>query len=394
MNNTSFEFLLDKYLTGSLTEPERQLFSEMLNDPSRQKQLEEIIGKELAERAYEGQEDSKILASIQAKIQHRISSDRKPGKTISFYMQRFAVAAVFILLVGFGAYWLLADRNTVTPKELASENKKAADNSLQPGGNRAVLKLADGTEILLDSAHTGTLAQQGQVKVIKLTDGQLSYSSSEGKSSEILYNTITTPKGGQYQLVLEDGSKVWLNAASVLRFPAFFGGKGRTVELAGEGYFEIAKSNIPFHVKLNDLDVQVVGTHFNVNGYTDEAATRTTLLEGSVKVTKGVQNTLLKPRQQAAVSNKGNISIVDDVDVEKVVAWKNGFFHFKNTDIKTILREASRWYDVEFKYEDEIDETFSGQISRNVNASQLLKILELTGKVHFVIQGKTIIVKG
>lgn len=393
MNNTSFEALLDKYLAGSITEPESQLLSEMLNDPVHLARLEEIIKNELEEHAFEGEGNPEVLASIQHRIHQKIISTKKPARAISFYTLRIAVAAVFIILVGAGTYLLFNSKKLSNPEQPAVANNRPLNNILQPGGNKAVLRLADGKEILLDSAGTGTLAQQGQVKIIKLNNGQLSYSLPKGKSAEALYNTVTTPKGGQYQLLLADGSKIWLNAASALRFSASFSDKERMVELTGEGYFEIAKSPVPFHVKLNNVDIRVLGTHFDVNGYQDEAFVRTTLLEGSVKVTKGVQNTLLKPGQQASVSNGGQITVADNVEVERIIAWKNGLFQFKNTDLRTILREAARWYDVEFKYEGDLSETFSGQISRNVNASQLLKILESTGKVHFVITGRTILVK-
>ena len=286
---------------------------------------------------------------------------------------------------------MFASHNGNKPSQDPIAEKK--QETIVPGGNKAVLKLSDGTEILLDSAGQGTLAQQGSAKVIKLNDGQLSYQS-KGTVRETLYNTITTPKGGQYQLVLADGSKVWLNASSSLRFPVVFSGEQRLVELTGEGYFEITKNErMPFHVQANGVDVKVIGTHFNVNAYTDESATRTTLLEGMVSVAQNNQTRTLRPGQQAAVNNAGMV-VLNDVDIEEVVAWKNGMFQFKSADIGTILRQAERWYDVHFVYEGEISkEPFSGQISRNVNADQLLKILEIAGKVKFEATGRTIVVK-
>jgi hypothetical protein len=293
--------------------------------------------------------------------------------------------------VGLGTY-LLLNSDTKQQREVAIQKQPTKD--IAPGSNKAILRLADGTEILLDSAHDGTLAQQGVVKIIKLNNGQLAYNPQKGKSEEILYNTITTPKGGQYQLVLADGTKVWLNAASSLRFPAAFAGKERIVELNGEGYFEVAKNaSMPFHVRVHDMDVQVLGTHFNINAYTDETAMRTTLLEGSVQVSQGEQTQLLTPGQQAAASQNGQIQLADGVDVEEVMAWKNGMFQFQGADLETILRQAARWYDIDVEYKQRISDRFSGQISKNVNLSQLLKILELTGKVHFEIEGRKIIVK-
>ncbi len=391
MNNRSIEDLLAKYLTGSISDRERSLLSEMLNEPRYQKQLEEIIGKELEERAFEGKEYPQILASIQDNLTRKINAEKKPAKAISFFIQRTAVAAVFVLLAGAGAYWLYTSKNNANPGVVLKTDKD--QDPLVPGGNRAILKLSDGTEIFLDKAGAGTIAQQGKAKIVKVSEGLLSYGLINDRSTEVLYNTITTPKGGLYQLMLADGSKVWLNAASSLRFPAFFNGKERVVELTGEGYFEVAKNAAPFHVKVNDVGIQVLGTHFNVNGYEDEPSLNITLLEGSVKLTNGLQNSFLKPGQQASVTKTGEMPVVTQVDAERMVAWTNGIFDFKNTDIKTILREAARWYNVQFKYDEVLSTTFSGQISRNVNVSQLLKILELTGKVHFDINGRTIIVK-
>ncbi len=393
MNNISFEALLDKYLSGSITEEEREHLSRMLEEEQHRQRLEAIMDKELQEHTYETEEDSKLLGEIQENIQQKIRGERKTAKVVRFNWNRLAVAAVFILLVGLGVYWLW-DTSTKQEREVAIQEHPEGIKDIAPGSNKAILRLADGTEILLDSAHDGTLAQQGAVKIIKLTNGQLAYNTQKGRSEEVLYNTITTPKGGQYHLVLADGTKVWLNAASSLHFPAAFTGKERAVELKGEGYFEVAKNAaMPFHVHVNDMDVQVLGTHFNVNAYTDESTIRTTLLEGSVQVSKGEQTRLLKPGQQAAASQKGQIGVEDDVDVEEVMAWKNGLFQFQSADLEAIMRQAARWYDIEIEYKEKITERFSGQISRNVNLSQLLKILELTGKVHFEIEGRKIIVK-
>jgi ferric-dicitrate binding protein FerR (iron transport regulator) len=218
--------------------------------------------------------------------------------------------------------------------------------------------------------------------------------------SPLAYNTIATPRGGQYQLVLADGSKVWLNASSGLRYPTAFTGKERRVELTGEGYFEVAKNaSMPFHVQVNQMDVEVLGTHFNINAYDDESAVKTTLLEGSVKVVKretaNVKENpiVLQPGQQAEMKPHSPLAINHSPNIEEVMAWKNGLFQFKAAGIETVLRQAARWYDVEFVYKGNIPEKFSGQISRSANAEQLLKILELTGKVKFEINGKTIIVK-
>ena len=395
MQINHFQELLDKYLTGRMTEQERQQFSELLNVPEHKNRLAAIIDAELAEHAFDGEPDHNTLAAIQENLYNNIQAEKERSATIIYYMKRLAVAAVFIMMLS-GVAWWLVSKKPAQP-EIVRENKVNKKTPLVPGGNKAILKLSDGTEIILDSAVEGTLVQQGQAKVIKLGDGQLSYQSTDNTSAEPVYNTISTPRGGQYQLILADGSKVWLNASSSLRYPAFFSGKERKVELTGEGYFEIAKNaTMPFHVQVNNMDVEVLGTHFNINSYTDEPAIRTTLLEGSVIVKsagRDQNSAILKPGEQAVLSGDNSpLTIHHSPDLDEVMAWKNGLFQFKAADIKTVLRQAERWYDVEFEYKENIAARFSGQISRSANADQLLKILELTGKVKFEYQGKTIIV--
>lgn len=382
---------MEKYLSGTITEEERDLFHQMLDRPEYYKQLQLIFDRELEEHAFEGAADENIASLIKQNIFKQIRAEKVPAKMIRFNWKRMAVAAVFIFLMGSGVWWLTRPGKPDTG--LSSGSLTVSKNVLAPGGNKAILTLANGTKILLDTVAKGVFAQQGKVSIIKLQNGELAYTENNGKAAESLYNTITTPKGGQYQLLLSDGSKVWLNATSSLRFPASFSGNKRVVELNGEGYFEVAKnSSMPFHVKMNDLDIRVIGTHFNINGYSDEAFVRTTLLEGKVSVAKAGKTYLLSPGEQASVSDKGAIELNTLVNTDEVIAWKNGMFHFKSADLKSILRQASRWYDVNFQYEADITERFSGQISRNVNATELLEILQLTGKVHFKTNGRNIIV--
>jgi ferric-dicitrate binding protein FerR (iron transport regulator) len=230
--------------------------------------------------------------------------------------------------------------------------------------------------------------------VVKQSNGQLAYNTQNEKPTEVLYNTLTTPRGGQYQLVLPDGSKVWLNAASAISYPTAFTGSERKVEIKGEAYFEIAKNTaMPFIVKVNDAQVQVLGTHFNINAYSDEDAIKTTLLEGAVKVTKDAASTLLKPGQQAILGRSSNeIRVQENTDLDAVLAWKNGYFSFNQTDLATIMRQIARWYDVDIVYSDKVPERrFGGEIPRNTNAAEVLKMLE-ESKVHFRIEGRKVIV--
>ncbi len=376
-----------------MTEQEWKIFSQMLKEPEHESQLEAIIDTELKEHALEGEPDNKVLEGIQNQLQQHIKADGKRTPTFSLYLKRMAAAAVFALtLAGVGYWWFVL--KTPLKNEVAQANVPDKNIPIPPGSNKAVLKLGNGTEVMLDSLTEGMLLQQGQAKIIKSGNGQVSYKITGTTPAEIVYNTITTPRGGQYQLTLADGTKVWLNASSSLRYPSNFSGKERRVELTGEGYFEVARNeSMPFHVKVNSIDVEVLGTHFNINSYKDESVIRTTLLEGSVKVTSGKQASRLKPGQEASVIANGDIKLQDDVNTEEVIAWKNGMFQFKAADIETVLRQAARWYDIQIEYKGGISARFSGQISRSANAEQLFKILELTNKVRFEIHGKNIVVK-
>jgi ferric-dicitrate binding protein FerR (iron transport regulator) len=284
-----------------------------------------------------------------------------------------------------------------------------AAGDIQPGGDKAVLTLADGSTIALDSAHTGQLAQQGNARVLKLAGGRLKYNAPDenangngnGQHAAVAYSVLSTPKGGQYRLTLPDGSQVWLNAASSIRYPTAFTGADREVEITGEAYLEIAKDpSMPFRVKtvnhLGDADpmtIEVLGTHFNVNAYSDEDAIRTTLLEGSVKIRKELQSGLLKPGQQAQLQPTGEIRWIPDADVEQAIAWKNGVFEFDGIELAAIMRQISRWYDVPVEYEGTIPtEAFTGRVSRNTTLSGVLKILKLSG-IELTVSNNKIIVR-
>ncbi len=303
----------------------------------------------------------------------------------------FAAAAIIILMFSIGYYYMtkpVPGKVTNVTSNIA-KNKK---DDVAPGKNVAVLTLSDGSSIILDSTKNGTLATQGNTKILKL-NGILSYNNMQKKNASVLYNTISTPRGGQYQLMLSDGSKVWLNAASSLRFPAAFAGKERKVELLGEAYFEVAKNaSMPFKVKVNGMEVEVLGTHFNINSYDNESTVRTTLLEGSVKINKNNSSSFLKPGQQAQMNKSGEIKIINNVDVEEAIAWKEGKFQFDKADIHDVMRQLARWYDVEVEYKGAISSHFGGTISRDVNLSQVLNMLQLTGEVKFQIKDKNVVV--
>jgi len=316
----------------------------------------------------------------------------------------WAAAAGIILFLGVGAYFYFNQKpGSEVAKTPAAKKMK---NDVAPGGNKAILTLANGSNITLDSAANGELAQQGNSVINKTKDGELKYEPAiPGKPGEagkpqlaIVYNTLATPRGGQYQLVLPDGSRVWLNAASSIRYPTAFTGNERKVEITGEAYFEVAPvrlrsgQKMPFIVQEGGMSVQVLGTHFNVNGYEDEDAVRTTLLEGSVKVSKDDVYVLLKPGEQTSLSHSSNLSQPIPVQTDEVMAWKNGQFAFRDATIESIMRQAARWYDVDVVYDATITKHFIANIPRSVPLSELLKVLELTDQVHFKVQGRKITV--
>ncbi|MBS1500586.1 MAG: FecR domain-containing protein [Bacteroidetes bacterium] len=306
---------------------------------------------------------------------------------------RIAAAASLLLLLSVGGYLILHKAKETKQTQSLAQNQI---HDIAPGGNKATLTLSDGRKIILSDAHNGTIASQGQTLINKTADGKLVYaghSPSGTGSGELpaVYNTLTTKRGEQYQVILPDGSKVLLNAASSLRYPVAFTGTERLVELTGEGYFEVVHdSKNPFKVKVNGEIVEDVGTHFDLNAYSDEPAVRTTLLEGSVKVSGGNSMVMIKPGEQAILKNDA-IRVVN-ADVDDAVAWANGLTTFESDDIYGVMRQVSRWYDVQVEYQGVMPQKhFSGAVSRAANLSEVLKVLELSG-IHFKVQGKTITV--
>jgi transmembrane sensor len=267
------------------------------------------------------------------------------------------------------------------------------DETIIPGGNKAVLTLASGQKIILNDAATGEIARQSGISITKTDDGQIVYSIA-AEDGEILQNTISTPKGGQYRVILPDGTNVLLNAASSLIYPTAFRGAERLVQLNGEAYFEVAKNkNMPFRVKSGQQTVEVLGTHFNINAYEDENSIKTTLVEGAVKVSSSSGSSLIAPGQQAVFSREGNGAIFRrNVNIDKEIAWKDGMFSFENDDVKSVMRSIARWYNVDVSYKGDMsDIVFSGEIFRTAKLSEVFKILELNN-VELDVQGKTIIV--
>ncbi|MBS0027180.1 FecR family protein [Chitinophaga sp. 22321] len=300
---------------------------------------------------------------------------------------RVAVAAMVLVLAGTSALLIMKYSS-----HRGGNARQVAKGEILPGRNRAILTLTDGSNIELDSAAKGTLTRQGASAVMKMNNGQLAYNLVNNTAADVAYNTVTTPRGGQYQVVLPDGTKVWLNAASSLYFPTSFTGKERIVKVTGEAYFEVArKEDQPFKVLTQGMEVKVLGTHFNVNAYADETAINTTLIEGKVMVSHQGKNVLINPGQQAQVAE--GIRVIQHADIETLMAWKDGRFSYNNMDLKTIMRQISRWYDVDVIFEDKIADSYSMEMSRDVPLSKLLQFMELSGGAHFVINERKVIVR-
>ncbi|WP_353182768.1 FecR domain-containing protein [Parapedobacter lycopersici] len=317
-------------------------------------------------------------------------TDKRKALITGFNLKKIAAAAALLLVIGISGYLWLNSNAQRLPAISGVRPSYPTENPHR--GDQAVLTLSNGESIILDSVETGVLVKTGNIEVSKTADGQLIYAVSRGGINEnpAGLNTITTPIGGQYQLMLPDGSKVWLNTASSLKFPNIFRGERREVELIGEAYFQVKKNaEMPFIVKSKRGEIEVLGTGFNVMAYEEEPQMKTTLIEGSVKV-KGRETMVLKPGEQA-ISNGQKTRIVR-VDVNEATAWKSNMFQFNDTPVESVMREASRWYNVDVIYNGKIPaRSFTGKISREVRIDEFLEMLSYLG-VRFKVEGKRVIV--
>lgn len=344
-------------------------------------------------------DENKIWLTIQEKIwensqlKQSSQTDNVPILFLSYRLRKIAaVAAMLVVFLSCLTYLLLYKISHVS--NLAQSKKPfpvLINDVAPPKVNNAILTLADGRKIYLDSAGNGILATQSGVNILKNTNDEIIYSGLA--SDSVTFNTLSVPRGSKpVRLVLSDKSLVWLNSASSITFPTVFIGSDRKINITGEVYFEITKNpNMPFFVSKNDVTIKVLGTHFNVNAYDDEKGVKVTLLEGKVNVSRGEIDEILQPGQQATVLS-GNIKVLSNVDLDEVMAWKNEQFYFSGTDIKSIMRQIEKYYNVEVEYKDNIPYQFVAKIPRQVNVSQFLKRLELTNLIHFQITGNKIIV--
>lgn len=389
------QYLFERYYKKTATPQERDELFAVINAGKTDDELSALIKQ--AWDDLESSEDVFGNAKTQRMLQNilRTEQDASPSPIRRRFRKWFPVLAAAATLLVTGIILYRYQTAQVTKPVITATKKKKIVNDALPGGNKATLKLADGKTIILDDANDGTLAQEGNTLIKKTADGHIIYNAAALANTvdAPAINTISTPRGGQYQVALADGTQVWLNSASSITFPTRFTGKNREISITGEVYFEVAKNkNMPFRVKTHRADIEVLGTHFNVMAYDDEQVMKTTLLEGAVKINSGNFSAKLIPGQQSQINNNGKNKILNDVDLDDEVAWKNGIFQFRDAKIDVILRQAARWYDIDIKYLHQIPaKEFNGRISRNVKASELLNMLRYTG-IDVSIKGNEIIV--
>ncbi|BAV05125.1 FecR family protein [Filimonas lacunae] len=388
-NKAALSRLANKYIQGTATEAEIKELQQWYH-AFDENDLTVIVPAESEE------EEAITEARMRQRLQDIIHTPAIPA-TRRYKWISYAAAAALLTAIGCIVFYI--NKHVAPPSLQKKELAGKPTSTVQPGGNKATLTLADGRIIVLDNKQKDTIGNQNGSLIIKLNNGRLAYQPHDIPAGIPLlpaYNTITTPKGGQYQVTLPDGSIVWLNASSSLRFPATFNGKVREVNLTGEACFEIApNATMPFIVKTHNLQVNVLGTLFNVMAYADEPAIKTTLISGKVGINtgNGVADKILKPGQQALLPPGVDMKIISDVDVEEVLAWKNGRFRFQEADAKAVLRQIGRWYDIEVAYAGDVpNEKFTGEIPRNSSIEEVITILKLSN-IRCSLSDRTLIVK-
>jgi len=388
------EVLFNRLLEGNLTEHEIDALVQWLGTHEPDEEARRLILQQLQRGDTVSSDISpEIMARLEARLPLILATETKqPARLVSLLSRKWVryAAAVFIL-AGLGLFYLLQPKTASNAQQVAEQN---VVNDVAPGKNGAILTLIDGSTVVLDSLGNGWLTTQSGTKV-QLVNGQLVYEAGAAPPVAVGYNTMTTPKGRQFQLVLPDGSKVWLNAASSIRYPIVFNGAERRVEITGEAYFEVAHhASKPFRVQVNnETEIEVLGTHFNINAYDNEESINTTLLEGAVRIKNNKQRIVLTPGQQAQVSGRQAIKVVDDVDVDKVMAWKNGVFNFNDASLQEVMRQLERWYDIEVVYEKDVPPLeFYGKMGKDLSLTAVLSGLEKSN-VHFRLEeGRRLVV--
>ncbi|MET6999396.1 FecR family protein [Chitinophaga defluvii] len=382
MDQQRLQELLDKFAEGRCTKEEMAELEQWYDNLSTYKKsnssLAEINEEDFVDEKYRNFQRLVEGSSFEANSPQRIWNIR--------WVQVAAGLALFTSL-----YFLIWYNKQ--SRQIADVPPASSSYDIVPGESKAFLTLAGGERIRLDNTTGGIIAKQGGSEIRKVDSGRIEYKAAPGQHQAVLYNMVSTPLGGQYQIILPDGSQAWLNAGSSIRYPTAFIGNERNVEVTGEVYLEVAKkSGMPFKVMLRDqTEVEVLGTHFDINAYDDEGGITTTLLEGSVKVSVNGQSKLIRPGQQATSANS-SITVINVPDVSSTVAWKDGLFHFDNTPVESVMRQIGRWYNIEVTYKGTAPiENLTGRISRNTNLSTVLELLHSAG-IKFEMKRDTIII--
>lgn len=384
MQSSELLHLLGKYINNTISEEEFKELWATLDKKQFDNEWHTAIGQVIENENLHGLSDPREMTGRLERIRELIEIPVQPVRKIRLIERpgiRYAAAAAVILALG--CYWLF---NTTLKQPAPIAAVQRHPDQVKPGTQKAILKLSDGTAITLDSMANGKIAQQGSTQVLKLANGQIRYQSTtaDGTQTAVADNVMSTPMGGQYQLTLPDGTNVWLNAGSSITYPAAFPANERNVRITGEVYFEVAKDkNRTFRVTAGEQEIEVLGTHFNINAYADEEHVKTSLLEGAVKVNQ----VLLKPGQ---AYSHGKVAATD---VDQDIAWKNGVFNFNNQSLALVMRQLARWYDLEIVYPQGIPQKeYGGEIGRNLTLDQVLKGLENSG-LRFELYGRRLTVK-
>ncbi|HEY0608848.1 MAG TPA: FecR domain-containing protein [Chitinophaga sp.] len=385
-------YLYQQYIDGRCTEEELQEFFEYVRMPEMRQDLHKLAESHLRDISPGNNLTEVNWDDMYSRImqQGEPAAAEKKGIVKRLFTRPLVAAAVVILVASAGGWFLLANKSQQDNLTIADRFK----NDIPPGSNKAILTLANGASFALHDMDDKSRQQLASGNFLRLDSGELVYNNNGSATARTTgYNKLTTPRGGQFKLILPDGSRIWLNAASSITYPLTFGPGERKVAITGEAYLEVAKNAArPFKVLVNGMEIVVLGTKFNINAYTNEPVINTTLLEGAVKINKGANSCLLKPGEQLQVSSDGSFIVTNEIDTASVVAWKDGMFSFNDEDIASIMRQVNRWYDAQIVYEARIPDHFIGAIPRNVQVSKLLTMLELTGRLRFRIDGRKITV--
>lgn len=370
---------MEDYLTGDITAQGKKQLLQMLDNAEN---IDPVMAHSFMNDTYDddGEEYTAIRNRLHAYLNQKINERKRPLRLLSRY--RIAIAACIIGIISITAGYVFFNQ-----KKKTEDAKSAMLKAFTPGKEGAILTLADGRKIILDSMANGTISEQGDVRIQKL-GGQIAYT---GDTKEAVLNTMTTPKGRQYTLILADGSKVILNAESSIQFPTNFTDSQRVVTITGEVYFEVAKNPFKkFIVRAGNMTTEVLGTHFMVSSYDNDDKQTATLIEGSIKVNHQSNNTYLKPGNQLQVAKSGAVTLIKNANIDEMTGWINGYFYFEKADIRSVMKQLMRWYDIEVVYEKNVTkELFGGKIQRNLPLPEVMDILKTIG-VRYKVNGKTI----